>query len=133
MLVPLLEKDYNIKAMRDPTRGGLAATLNELSAQSQKSFLIDEKEIPINNEVLAFCEITGLDKFIFANEGKMIIFVGEDKTDELMDYLHEREQGKNANIIGEVIENDNHRVFLKGLVGKRILPMPQGAGLPRIC
>lgn len=133
ILVPLLENNYNIKAMRDPTRGGLAATLNELTNQSHKSFLINEKDIPVNEEVKAFCEITGLDKFIFASEGKMIIFVSDEDADKLVEYLHETELGKNAKIIGEVVENDNHKVFLKTLIGKRVLPMPSKAQLPRIC
>lgn len=133
ILVPLLDNNYNIKAMRDPTRGGLAATLNELTNQSHKSFLINEKDIPVNEEVKAFCEITGLDKYIFASEGKMIIFVSCEDADKLIEYLHETELGKNAKIIGEVIENDNHKVFLKTLIGKRVLPMPSKAQLPRIC
>ncbi|MBQ0106193.1 MAG: hydrogenase expression/formation protein HypE [Armatimonadetes bacterium] len=133
MLVPLLEADFGIKAMRDPTRGGLAATLNELSGQAGKDFLIYEKNIPVNDEVRAFCEITGLDKFTFANEGKMLIFVKAEKAEELLDYLRSWEKGRDAAIIGEVCEETDRRVWLKTLVGKRVLPMPRGSQLPRIC
>lgn len=133
VIVPLLNEDYGIKAMRDPTRGGLAATLNELSSQSGYSFLIKENSVPIKNEVRAFCEITGLDKFVFANEGKMLVFVSEDRADTLLDYFKNTEKGKDAAIIGEVTEETKGKIYLKTLVGKRILPMPSGSQLPRIC
>lgn len=133
ILCPLLERNFNIKAMRDPTRGGLAATLNELTVQSNKSFLINEKNVPVNDQVKAFCDITGLDKFIFASEGKMIIFVSNEDADSLIEYLHSTKLGKNAKIIGDVIESENNRVFLKTLIGNRVLPMPSKAQLPRIC
>ena len=132
MLVPLLE-NFNVKAMRDPTRGGLAATLNELSGQSKKEFLIYENKIPVKDEVKGFCEITGLDKFIFASEGKMIIFASSEEAEKIVDFLHTTENGKNAKIIGEVVSEDSSKVFLKTIVGKRVLPMPTGSGLPRIC
>lgn len=133
MLVPLLYTDSGIKAMRDPTRGGLAATLNELAQQSRKSFLVKESRIPVKDEVSAFCEITGLDRYVFANEGKMIIFVSEEKSEKILNYLKTTEKGKNAEIIGEVTDENNGRVYLKTLVGKRLLPMPSGSQLPRIC
>ena len=133
MLAPMLYKDFHIKAMRDPTRGGLAATLNELAIQSKKDFIVFEDKVPVKKEVKAFCEITGLDKFLFASEGKMIIFVGKDKAESVIDYLKTFEKGKNATIIGEVRDNKDSKVYLKTLVGTRILPMPTGSQLPRIC
>ena len=131
VLVPLLEKNFNIKAMRDPTRGGLATTLNELSSQCGYDFVVEDRKIPINDEVKAFCEITGLDKYTFASEGKMIIFVDPSDEKELLFYL--KSYDNNAETIGEVTAETTGRVFLKTLVGTRILPMPTSGNLPRIC
>ena len=131
LLVPLLDMNYNIKAMRDPTRGGLAATLNELSSQCGYDFIINERDIPVQEEVKAFCEITGLDKLTFASEGKMIIFADSKDAEGLLKYLKTFDE--NASIIGEVQVETKERVYLKTLVGTRILPMPTGGNLPRIC
>ena len=131
VFVPLLEKNYNIKAMRDPTRGGIAATLNELSVQCGYDFVIDDRKIPVNDEVKAFCEITGLDKYVFASEGKMIVFVDPGSEKELLSYL--KSFDNNAERVGEVIGETEGRVYLKTYVGTRILPMPTSGNLPRIC
>lgn len=131
VLVPLLEKNFNIKAMRDPTRGGLAATLNELSSQCGYDFVVEDRKIPVNDEVKAFCEITGLDKYTFASEGKMIIFVDPKDAEDLALYLKTFDE--NAGIIGEVQDKKNSKIFLKTLVGTRVLPMPYAGNLPRIC
>ena len=131
VFVPLLEKNLNIKAMRDPTRGGLAATLNELSGQCGYDFVIEDRKIPLNEEVKAFCEITGLDKYVFASEGKMIVFADPGSEKELLSYL--KSFDNNAERVGEVIGETGGRVYLKTCVGTRILPMPTSGNLPRIC
>jgi len=133
LLVPLISDDYNIKAMRDPTRGGLAATLNELTVQCGNSFTLYEDKLPIKDEVRGFCEITGFDLLSFASEGKMIIFADKDSADSVVKELKKHELGQNACVIGEVTEEENSLVLLKTIAGKRIIPMPNFSQLPRIC
>lgn len=124
----------NIHSLRDPTRGGLATTLNELALQSQVGFIIDETTIPIRTEVVSACELLGLDALYVANEGKLVAICSEDDADQLLAAMHSHPLGLNARIIGEVIDDPRHFVQLKTqLGGMRIVDWLAGEQLPRIC
>lgn len=123
-----------VKIMRDPTRGGLATTLNEFIENSSLSILINEKDIPINNYVKSACEILGLDALYFANEGKIAVVVDSSIANELIKNLRKYEEGKNAAIIGKIISDYSGKVILKTEIGgKRIISKLSGQDLPRIC
>jgi len=130
----MLSTSNNIKIMRDPTRGGLATTLKEIVNTTNKSILINEASIKIKEDVRNFSEILGLDPLYIANEGKLICIVnGEDAT-KVLKTMKENKLGKDASIIGEVINSDNANLYLKTELGAtKILQMAQGEILPRIC
>jgi hydrogenase expression/formation protein HypE len=123
-----------IHVMRDPTRGGIASTLNEIAETANVSFIIYEDKIPVGNEVGAACEILGLDPLYIANEGKMIFIVSEDCAEEFLIEIRTHELGKEAEIIGTVTANDPGTVIMKTSIGsKRVVDMISGEQLPRIC
>lgn len=129
----LLGEVGGIVAMKDPTRGGLADALNEYSEKSGVGILIYEDRIPIREPVKAACEILGLDPLEIGNEGKVVIGVVEEKADEALDFLRGTEEGKNAEIIGEVV-GDFRGVAMQTIIGgKRIVARPLGDPIPRIC
>ncbi len=124
----------DIHCLRDPTRGGLATTLNELALQSDVGFLIDESKIPIRREVASACELLGLDALYVANEGKLIAICPAHKTEQLLVVMRSHPLGAHAEVIGEVIEDSRHFVQLKTkLGGMRIVDWLAGEQLPRIC
>jgi hydrogenase expression/formation protein HypE len=124
----------DIHCLRDPTRGGLATTLNELALQSKVGLMIDETHIPIRTEVSSACELLGLDALYVANEGKLIAICPPDDTDELLAVMRSHSLGLHAEVIGEVIEDPRHFVQLKTkLGGMRIIDWLAGEQLPRIC
>lgn len=124
----------DIHCLRDPTRGGLATTLNELALQSNVGFMIDERKIPIRTEVASACELLGLDALYVANEGKLIAICPPNDTDKLLAAMRSHALGLHAEVIGEVIEDPRHFVQLKTkLGGKRIVDWLAGEQLPRIC
>lgn len=124
----------DIHCLRDPTRGGLATTLNELAQQSNVGFMIDEAKIPIRTEVASACELLGLDALYVANEGKLIAICPPNDTDRLLAAMRSHPLGLHAEVIGEVIEDPNHLVQLKTkLGGLRIVDWLAGEQLPRIC
>jgi hydrogenase expression/formation protein HypE len=123
-----------IHVLRDPTRGGLATTLNEIAKQSNVNITLFENAIPVNPEVMAACEMLGFDPLYIANEGKCIIIVSPDMADEVLDEIKKDKYGKNATIIGSVQESPPKRVLMKTQLGStRILDMLSGELLPRIC
>jgi hydrogenase expression/formation protein HypE len=123
-----------VKAMRDPTRGGLAATLNEWADSSNVGIRINEAKVPINDPVRGACEILGLDPLYVANEGKMVVAVGRDKAQNVLDAMRSHPLGKDAEIIGDVVDENKKMVSLKTRIGGwRIVDMPVGEQLPRIC
>jgi len=129
----LLGEVGGIVAMKDPTRGGLADALNEYSEKSGVGILIYEDKIPIKESVRAACEILGLDPLEVGNEGKVIIGVVKEKADEVLDFLRETEKGKDAEIIGEVVD-DFRGVAIQTIIGgRRIVARPLGDPIPRIC
>jgi hydrogenase expression/formation protein HypE len=124
----------DIKFMRDPTRGGLATTLNEISLACGYNIAIEEAAIPIKKSVKALCEILGFDPLYMANEGKLIAIVSKDYADSILSKMKKHSLGKDARIIGVVEKEKDKRVYLKTQSGgSRILDMITGEQLPRIC
>ena len=123
-----------IHALRDPTRGGLAASLNELATSSKVSVALEEEAIPVRTEVRAACEMLGFDPLHVANEGKLVAFVPEDDADRVLQAMRAHEHGREAQRIGRVQERPAGRVLLKTLIGgTRVVDVPAGELLPRIC
>ena len=123
-----------LRAMRDPTRGGLAATLNELAQQSKVGFRIAEDRIPVKPAVAAACELLGLDPLNVANEGKLVAVAACDAADSIVAAMRGHPLGRNAAIIGEVIEDDHRFVQMTtAFGGGRIIDWLSGEQLPRIC
>ncbi|HHT9158780.1 MAG: hydrogenase expression/formation protein HypE [Planctomycetes bacterium GWF2_39_10] len=130
----LINSGANIKFMRDPTRGGLATTLNEIVNTKKYGILINEQNIPINNNVRALCEILGYDPLYIANEGKVVIVASANDAAKVCDILKEDDLGKDAEIIGEALKEPQGKVCLKTVIGgTRIIDMLVGDQLPRIC
>lgn len=130
-LVPLL---HHIHVMRDPTRGGLATTLNEIAVQSGLGITIYEECIPLKEEVKGLCELLGLDPLYLANEGKFVACVHPDSAEEILSLTKKNPLGKNGCIIGEVVENPPQKVTMETEVGgSRFIDMLVSEDLPRIC
>ena len=123
-----------ISFIRDATRGGLGTVASELASKIKKGIIIDEKELPVKEDIQAVCEIFGFDPLFLANEGKVLIVVPAEKADKVLNAIKQDALGKDAAIIGEVIEENHEKVVLKTISGgKRLIDMPAGAQLPRIC
>lgn len=123
-----------IRCMRDPTRGGLSSALNELAAASRVGVRIDEAAIPVRPEVRAACEMLGLDPLYVANEGKLIAVAPNDEAETLLEAMRSHPLGRNAAIIGEIVEEHPGTVVQRSVVGgERIVAMLSGEQLPRIC
>ena len=124
----------SIHAFRDPTRGGVAATLNEFATSSNVGIRIKEEFIPLKKPVRGACEILGLDPLYVANEGKMITVVKPDKAKDVLNAIRSHKYGKDAAIIGDVISEKPKMVQIQTLLGTwRFVDMPIGEQLPRIC
>ncbi len=134
LIYKIKQVSKNIHCMRDATRGGIGVILLELAKQSGKNFIIDEKEIPIKENVKSVCNILGLDPLFIANEGKFLLFCSKDDAEEILKEMKKHKYGKNASIIGYVKENGDGKVFLKTEIGSlREIDMPVGELVPRIC
>jgi hydrogenase expression/formation protein HypE len=130
----VLEASHNVHAMRDPTRGGVATTLNELAEQSKLGIFIEEDKLPISEGVRGACEILGLDPLYIANEGKFLTFVAPEDCDRVLEVLHAHPLGRSAVAIGEVVDKHHGAVVMKSRIGgTRIVDMLTGEQLPRIC
>lgn len=130
----MLNASNNVHVLRDPTRGGLATTLNEIAAQSNVSILLDEETIPVHPEVRAACEMLGFDPLYIANEGKVMAMVARADAESVLHAMRATRYGENAVIIGEVTADPRGRVLLKTTLGTtRIVDMLAGEMLPRIC
>ncbi len=124
----------SLRLMRDPTRGGLAATLNEIARQSGVGLLVSEAAIPVRVEVAAACELLGLDPLNVANEGKLIAIVAPEAADILLAAMRAHENGHDAAIIGEVVADEHRFVQMTtSFGGGRIVDWLAGEQLPRIC
>lgn len=124
----------NIHVLRDPTRGGVATTLNEIAGQSNTGIILDEESIPVRESVEAACDILGLDPLYVANEGKLLAIVPAEEADKILAAMKDHPYGADSAIIGEVTaENPGKVVVNTGLGGSRIMDMLVGQQLPRIC
>ncbi len=135
---PLVEKlltlGDGLKFLRDPTRGGLAATLNEIASMTGKGVVVDESSIPLDRSVVAASEMLGIDPLQAANEGKIVAVVGRNLADRALELLADNPLGNGAAIIGEVTSNGPSRVVMTTRIGgSRVLAEPSGELLPRIC
>ncbi|MAG21663.1 MAG: hydrogenase expression/formation protein HypE [Candidatus Marinimicrobia bacterium] len=130
----MLKTSDEIHAMRDPTRGGAATTLNEFAGQSSLGIEIYGEKIPVRPEVQGACEVLGIDPLYVANEGKLIAVVAPQAAKSVLATMQKHEFGKDAVIIGEVVSGHPGIVTMKtGLGAQRIVDMPVGEQLPRIC
>jgi hydrogenase expression/formation protein HypE len=134
LVADMLAVSPDIHCLRDPTRGGLATTLNELAKQSGVSIRIEEEKLPIREEVQAACELLGFDPLYVANEGKLVAIVSAGDVDRVLQVMKGNRYGKSATIIGEVAAEHPGRVAMKTSLGSsRIVDMLVGDLLPRIC
>jgi hydrogenase expression/formation protein HypE len=134
MIDRILTAAPHLHVLRDPTRGGLATTLNEIAFQSQVGMLINEKDLPIRDEVRSACNILGFDPLYVANEGKLIAIVPPGETEAALSAMKSHPYGEEAGIIGTVNSAHTARVLLKTTIGAtRILDKLSGSMLPRIC
>jgi hydrogenase expression/formation protein HypE len=134
LVADILEVSKDIHVLRDPTRGGLATTLNEIALSSKVDIEINEGDIPIQEEVRAACEILGYDPLYLANEGKVVAFVPSEVATEVFKKMRKNKYGKESKIIGRVVKKSEGKVYLNTIIGgKRIVDMLTGEQLPRIC
>ena len=135
LTIELLKNIPGIRFMRDPTRGGLAATLNEFVRETHLSISINEEVIPVDPKVRAAAEMLGFDVLTIANEGKVVIVVDPESAQQCLEMCKNNPLGKKAAIIGQVEQADDTAVVELNtkIGGRRIVPMPYGRELPRIC
>ena len=130
----ILSRHRGVRVMRDPTRGGLATALVELARARGLGFEIEETSVPVHEGVRASCELLGLDVLYVANEGKLIAIVSPADAEAVLRTLQDHPLGRDAGIIGQVVEEHPNRVVLKTILGvKRVMDMLTGEQLPRIC
>ncbi|MBX9392068.1 hydrogenase expression/formation protein HypE [Streptomyces sp. TRM72054] len=124
----------DLHVLRDPTRGGLAASLNEIAAAAGCGVVVQERAVPVPPPVASACAMLGLDPMYVANEGKLIAFVPREHADAVLAAMRAHERGSEAAIIGEVVADHPGMVVARtGLGGTRVVDMPLGEQLPRIC
>jgi len=130
----ILAASENVRVLRDPTRGGLATTLNEFVENSELGIEIEEKLIPVKPSVQAACDMLGLDPMYCANEGKLICIVPMEDADKVLEAMHSTEEGRDAAIIGTVTDAYPGKLVMETVYGgRRVLQKLTGAQLPRIC
>jgi hydrogenase expression/formation protein HypE len=134
MIQSVLAECIKVHFMRDLTRGGLSAVLYELVQLSGMGITVDEASVPVDDPVRGLCEVLGFDPFNLANEGKVLIVAGKDEHGKILDILHAHPLGKKSALIGEITDVNRGEVLLNTFSGgKRILDIPSGVQLPRIC
>lgn len=134
LLIPIIKKTNAIRFMRDPTRGGVATTLNEIAQGMNLGIIINEKEIPISSKVKAACELLGIDPLYIANEGIAILVAAKDSANKVLSLLKKHPLGENSRIIGAIEKEPKRCVVLNTAVGtQRIVEMLTSEPLPRIC
>lgn len=134
LVATMIDAVPDIHCLRDPTRGGLATTLNEWTLQSKVGFLIEEEKIPVRDEVLGACELLGLDPLYVANEGKLVAICSAKDSEKLLAVMRQHPLGRDSAIIGEVTDDKRNFVQLKTKMGgMRIVDWLIGEQLPRIC
>jgi hydrogenase expression/formation protein HypE len=134
LVAEMIRAGPDIHVMRDPTRGGLAALVNEIARESRVGIMLHEEAIPIATEVRGACELLGLDPLYVANEGKLVAFCAGEDADRLLTAMRAHPLGREAAIIGEVIEDPDQFVQMEtAFGGNRIIDWLAGEQLPRIC
>lgn len=134
MVATILNACPEARVLRDPTRGGLAASLNEIAQSSKVGMRIRDTEIPVQPTVQAACEILGLDPLLVANEGKLVAVVPEEKADAVLQAIQSDSHGAHAKIIGRVVADHPGMVVAETAIGAtRVVTVPVGEQLPRIC
>ncbi|MCF6235097.1 MAG: hydrogenase expression/formation protein HypE [Gammaproteobacteria bacterium] len=130
----MVQAEPDIHCLRDPTRGGLATTLNELAKQSEVGIQINETTIPVRDETQGACELLGLDPLYIANEGKLVCICPKESAKNLLNIMQQHPLGKDAVIIGQVVEDRQQLVVMKTTFGgQRVVDWLAGEQLPRIC
>ncbi len=130
----ILEASKNVHVLRDPTRGGLATSLNEIARQSGVGIILEERNIPVNLAVQSACEMLGFDPLYIANEGKLIVICSPEDEGNILEAMRKSPYGTGAVSIGMVAESPANRVLMKTLIGShRVVDVLAGELLPRIC
>ena len=134
LIEAMMDASPNIHVLRDPTRGGLATTLNEIAAQSKVAITLNEQAIPVRPAVAAACEMLGFDPLYIANEGKLVAIVPPEGAEAILKAMRSTRYGEEAIVIGEVRDDTRGRVLMKTSIGTtRVVDMLAGEMLPRIC
>jgi hydrogenase expression/formation protein HypE len=134
LVAAMLEASQEIHCLRDPTRGGVATSLNEIAARSNVGIELDEKEIPVRETVRGACEILGLDPLYVANEGKLVAIVAREAAEAILKRMRDHPLGRDARLIGEVVAEHPRMVLMKTEIGgTRVVDVMFGEQLPRIC
>ncbi|MEN8235322.1 MAG: hydrogenase expression/formation protein HypE [Actinomycetota bacterium] len=134
MIGDVLDTGADVHVLRDPTRGGLAASLNEIAKAAGVGVLLDERSIPVDRTVAAACELLGMDPMYVANEGKVVAFVPAADADRVIDAMRSHPEGVGATVIGEVTDTHRGMVAARTPLGAtRVVDMQVGEQLPRIC
>jgi len=134
LVAELLEAGLDIHVLRDPTRGGLATTLNEIARQSKVGIKLFEERIPVSPAVIGACEVLGLDPLYIANEGKCIAFLPAAQAERALAVMRTNRYGAKAALIGEVVPEPAGKVYMETRIGgSRLVDMLTGEQLPRIC
>jgi hydrogenase expression/formation protein HypE len=125
---------FPVKFMRDPTRGGLVTTLNEVVYKKNFGIKVYEELVPVREDVEAFCEILGIEPYYLANEGRVVVIVGNECAEDVLKEMKTSPEGKDSAIVGEIVETPQRRVTMRTRMGgTRVLDMLVGEQLPRIC
>ena len=134
LVAALLDAGIGVRAMRDPTRGGLAATLNEFAVAGEVGVVVEERDLPVQRAVASACEMLGMDPFYVANEGKVVVVVPPEQAERALAIMRADELGAEAVAIGEVVANHPGIVVAKTAIGAtRVVDTQVGEQLPRIC
>jgi hydrogenase expression/formation protein HypE len=134
LVAAMLATGADVHVLRDPTRGGVAASLNEIARAAQVGVELVERQLPIPQDVANACGLLGLDPLYVANEGKLLAFVPADQADGVVSAMRAHEYGKTATVIGSCVDDHAGMVVAKtGLGGTRVVDLPLGEQLPRIC
>jgi hydrogenase expression/formation protein HypE len=134
LVAAILAAGKTVRVLRDPTRGGVATSLNEIARQSGVGIVLDEAAIPVRPAVAAACEMLGFDPLYIANEGRLLAIVGREEAEQVLAAMRGTRYGEESLLVGEVREKPAGRVLLRTAIGSlRVVDMLAGAILPRIC
>ncbi len=130
----ILAVTNDVHVLRDPTRGGVAASLNEIAQASQIGIMVEEQKLPVKTAVRSACELLGMDPLFVANEGKVLVIVPQTEAERVLDIMQQHPLGGEAAVIGRIVEDHPGVLVLQTAIGgKRVVAMQIGEQLPRIC